>query len=149
MNINIIHGDHGVSKELIIEALSTVPKNKNRGRITVDFNKTIGFTNLVSVNENDTFYEKVRGERPYKSRFVVGKSPEPATKLTVVYRKTKYGFQVITAYFTNFNVEESTNCPDEPGNILRKYNKNPRRISLKQIEDSLDFWSRHAFVEGN
>lgn len=68
----------------------------------------------------------------------------PCTKLAIIWsRKDSDFINVITAYFTNQN---SPYCPDEPGNILRKV-KMGKVFTPEMLEESLNFWSKHAFVE--
>lgn len=143
--ISIVHNDHDVPKRLIREALNRIDECGRKGQNIVEFGKVIGFNNLVEVNDEDTeFFECVRGDRSYPSRFVKNRLPQPCTRLAVIWHRVNDDLiRVITAYFTD---SEVANCPDEPGNIIRKINRGDR-ISLKQIEESYAFWSKHAFVE--
>lgn len=143
--ISIVHNDHGVPKWLIKQALSQIEEGRRKGQDVIEFGKVIGFNNLVEVNDDDEeFYESVRGDRPYPSRFIKDRLPQPCTKLAVIWhRVNKDVIRVITAYFTD---RAEPYCPDEPGNIIRKINRGDR-ISIKQIEESYAFWSKHAFVE--
>lgn len=142
-----LHDDHGVPQSLLniaVNILNWKTPEEGFGRTIIEFDKVIGSDELVEVTENDDFYEKRRGNRPYMSRFVKGKSPVPTNKLCVVWKKTPKNFKVITAYFTSSNLE---NCPDEPGNVIRKYQRGDKDITLQTVQESLDFWSKHAFVE--
>ena len=143
--IIIVHNDHDVPRWLIKQALSRIEGVERKGRNVVEFCKVIGFNNLVEVNDEDTeFFECVRGNRSYPSRFVKNRLPQPCTRLAVIWHRVNDDvIRVITAYFTD---SEVANCPDEPGNIIRKINRGDR-ISLNQIEESYEFWSKHAFVE--
>lgn len=143
MYINIIHGDHKVPFYLIKEAVDLISFNPaSEGKTLIEYSKIIGYSNLVKVFDNDVFYEKRRGQRPYKSRFVRNRLPIPTNKLAVIWRKNEKSIKIITAYFTDTGIE----CPDEPGNVIRKY-KRGDNISLQTIQESLDFWNNHAFVE--
>ena len=143
--ITIVHDDHDVPKWVIRQALSQIEDDRRKGQNVVEFGKVIGFNNLVEVNDDDNeFYESVRGDRQYPSRFIKNRLPQPCTKLAIVWHRVNDDvIRVITAYFTD---REEPYCPDEPGNIIRKINRGDR-ISIKHIEDSYEFWSKHAFVE--
>ena len=135
---------HDVPFGLIWKALSMIDSEEQSGSHVVDFGRVIGFNELVEVSEDDDFYEKTRGIRTYPSRFVKDKFPLPCTKLAIVWRHIREGrFKVLTAYFTD---RDNPHCPDEPGNIIRKIN-NGHKYSLSEIEEALEFWSKHAFVE--
>lgn len=142
--IYIIHNDHDVQYRLIREALSRIDSTELRGQSIIDFGKVIGYSNLVEVTEDEAFYYEVRGNRPYPSRFVLNRLPVPCTKLAIVWeRKSTELIYVITAYFTE---SDYPSCPDEPGNVLRKM-KLGVSFTPDQIQESLNFWSTHAFVE--
>lgn len=130
-----IHDDHGVSQDVLDQAIR-ISDGKS---MIVHFHTFIGTSNVVPVSDSDEFYEKRRGDRPYNSRFVKGKEPVHTNKLAIVWKKGR----LITAYPTT---SDDINCPDEPGNILRKVEKG-RRISVAEMERSLEFWTKHAFVE--
>lgn len=141
---SIIHNDHNVPRWMIKRALAQIDESGREGQNVVEFNKTIGFNDLVEVSDDDDFFEQIRGNRPYPSRFVKNRLPQPCTKLAVIWQRVNDDFiRVITAYFTD---RDTTDCPDEPGNILRKINRGDK-ISIKQIEESYRFWSNHAFTE--
>ena len=142
--IKVIHNDHDVPHKLIYEALKRIESEEKSGTHIVEFNRQIGFNDLVEVNENDEFFEKVRGDRPYPSRFVKNKFPKPCTKLVVVWKLISDEiFKIITAYFTD---NDNPCCPDEPGNILRKMEKG-EKYTQQQLEEAFEFWSKHAFAE--
>ena len=141
---SLTHSDHQVPFGLLAKALHMIDSTERQGRHVVDFGETVGFSDVVPVDEDDEFYEMVRGNRPYPSRFVKNKLPIECSLLVIVWRRVNDDIiQVITAYFTDRNEPD---CPDEPANILRKISKG-QRISKEQIQASLDFWSSHAFVE--
>ena len=143
-SINIVHNDHDVPFGLIWKALRMIVSEDKSGCHVIDFGRVIGFNDLVEVSEDDEFYEKIRSNRTYPSRFVKNKLPVPCTKLAVVWRHIRDGrFQVITAYFT---YRDNPHCPDEPGNIIRKIKKG-HKYSLSEIDEAFEFWSTHAFVE--
>lgn len=142
--VYVIHNDHDVPYHMICKALSMIVSSNEHGQDIVDFGKIIGYSNLVKVDDDEEFYEEYRGKRPYKSRFVKNKLPVPCSKLAVIWqRKNASLIYVITAYFTQ---NDNPTCPDEPGNIIRKIN-NGMVITQAQIQESLDFWTKHAFVE--
>ena len=140
----IIHNDHDVPYHLVCRALKRINSTEIRGEHIVDFSKIVGYSNLVEVVDGDVFYEEARGNRPYVSRFVKNKLPIPCSKLAIVWqRKNENLIYVITAYFTD---RDTIYCPDEPGNIIRKFHKGIP-YTKEQIEASLEFWSKYAFVE--
>lgn len=141
---SLTHRDHQVPNNLLAKALHMIDSSEKEGSHVIDFGKIVGFSDLVPVDDDDEFYEMVRGNRPYPSRFVKNKLPIECSMLAVVWRRVNDDIiHVITAYFTD---RADPYCPDEPANILRKINKG-QRISQSQIKASLDFWSSHAFVE--
>lgn len=141
---SVTHGDHQVPYGLLKKALHMIDSTEKKGRNIVDFGNIVGFSDVVPVSDDDEFYEMVRGNRPYPSRFVKNKLPIECSMLVIVWRRVNDDvIQVITAYFTD---KDEPDCPDEPANIIRKIN-NGQRIYKEQIQASLDFWSTHAFVE--
>ena len=143
-NIRLTHSDHQVPYSLLKRALQMIDSSDKKGQHVVDFKETVGFNDLVCVTDDDEFYEKVRGNRPYPSRFVKNKLPVETSKLTVVWRRVNEDIiHVITAYFTD---SDDPYCPDEPANLIRKIEKGIS-ISKTEMQASLEFWSTHAFVE--
>ncbi len=141
---SLTHSDHQVPFGLLRQALRMIESTDKEGRDVIDFGKIVGFSDVVPVSDDDEFYEMVRGDRPYPSRFVKNKLPIECSKLVVVWRRVNEDvIQVITAYFT---AEDLPDCPDEPANMIRKINKG-YKISTSQMQAALDFWSTHAFVE--
>lgn len=140
----VLHCDHDVPRGLIRAGLIKIESEGREGQHVIEFNRVIGFNELVEVTDDDEFYEARRGDRPYLSRFVRNRLPAPCTKLAIVWRRDcDEVIRVTTAYFTN---RDKAECPDEPGNIIRKKAKGIR-YSVAQIEEALEFWSKHAFVE--
>lgn len=80
--ISIVHNDHDVPKWLIKQALSKIEEGRRKGQDVIEFGKVIGFNNLVEVSDDEEFFELIRGDRPYPSRFVKNRLPHPCTKLT-------------------------------------------------------------------
>lgn len=143
-SFTVLHCDHDVPFGLIRTALTMIDCKLKRGQHIVEFNRIIGFNELVEVTEEEEFYEARRGDRPYMSRFVKNRLPEPCTKLALIWRRDYNDvIRVTTAYFTN---RDNAYCPDEPGNILRKQAKGVR-YSYAQIKEAWEFWNSHAFVE--
>lgn len=141
---SLVHADHQVPYGLLKKALKMIDSEEKKGSHVVDFGEIVGFSEVVTVSEEDEFFEMKRGDRPYLSRYVKNKLPIECSKLAIIWRRVNEDvIQVITAYFTDRSNPE---CPDEPANILRKI-KNGRKISREAMEASLDFWSTHAFVE--
>lgn len=140
----VVHNDHDVSRGLIFAALRKIKSENRKGENVVEFDREIGFNNLVEVSEDEDFYEEIRGNRPYPSRFVRNRLPEATNKVCVVWQRINEDLiRVITAYFTHSNLP---GCPDEPGNILRKMAKGVK-YREEELKRALDFWSSHAFVE--
>ncbi len=140
----VTHSDHQVPNGLLAKALHMIDSDEKKGRHVVNFGNIVGFSDLVPVADDDEFYEMVRGNRPYASRFVKNKFPIECSKLVIVWRRVNEDIiQVITAYFTD---RDESYCPDEPANIIRKINKG-EKFTQQQIQEAFDFWSTHAFVE--
>ncbi|MDE6423316.1 MAG: hypothetical protein K2K95_07840 [Muribaculaceae bacterium] len=143
-SFSLKHRDHQVPRGLLREALLRIKSDAKEGQHVVDFGRVIGFSELVPVTEDEEFYEMVRDDRPYPSRFVKNRLPIEVTKLMVVWRRVnEEHICVTTAYFTD---NDHTDCPDEPANILRKMNKG-MRFTDEYLQRAYDFWSKHAFVE--
>ncbi len=142
--ILLIHADHDVPLSLIRQALTKIESEKESGQHIVDFNRIIGFNELVEVTDDEEFYEQVRNNRAYPSRYVKNRLPIPTSKLVVIWQRINTDIiRVISAYYTGRN---DAHCPDEPGNILRKIAKGAT-YTEEQITEAYEFWSTHAFVE--
>lgn len=140
----IIHNDHDVPAGIIFSALKKINSENWKGENIVEFNRPIGFNNLVEVSDDEEFYEEIRGDRSYPSRFVKNRLPEPTNKLCIVWQRINADvIRVITAYFTH---STHPGCPDEPGNILRKMAKGIK-YSQDDLKEAFAYWSNHAFVE--
>ena len=140
----VLHNDHDVPRGIIFASLKMIESQRRKGENVVEFDREIGFNNLVEVSDDEEFYEEVRGNRPYASRFVRNRLPEATNKVCVVWQRINEDLiRVITAYFTHSHLP---GCPDEPGNILRKMAKGVK-YSEDELRRALEFWSSHAFVE--
>ncbi len=143
-SFSLKYKSHQVPRGLLRQALTLIDSEADKGQHIVDFGRVIGFSELVPVTEDEEFYEMVRDNRPYPSRFVKNRLPIEVTKLMVVWRRVgEEHISVVTTYFTDL---DDTDCPDEPGNILRKI-KEGAEYTGAQLKKAYDFWSTHAFVE--
>ncbi len=140
----LVHRDHQVKNGLLAKALHMIVSDEKEGKNIIDFGNPIGFSELVPVAGDEEFYEQVRGNRPYPSRFVKNRLPIECSKLFIRWRRINDEIiQVITAYFTAY---DNLDCPDEPANILRKCKKG-HYYSPAELKEAHDFWATHAFVE--
>lgn len=102
--------------------------------IELKFDDTIGYKTLVEVTSKDTIYYAKRFGREIHSRFVKNKSPQLSDKLTLILKKDRIvtnTYNLITMYVGSPSFKE----PEDP-NIYSK----------SELIESLNFWTRHAFV---
>ena len=131
-----VHGEGGLTTELIQSALSVVPTNdKFLIEKEVPFDGVVGQKTCVEVSPNDEVVMMYRKNRYGRTPMVKNRSPEPSNKITVVFRKSRkdeFGdYTMLTSY------------------IGDKSEKEPWDTSLRRPEDrkrSKEFWKNHALI---
>ena len=122
------HLHKGVAPYLKKACAQIMCDKKKTVKTQVNFSKVIGETICVPTNEEDEIVYIVRQGRYGHSRFVLNKEPVPTKSLTIVLRKTRHYYKILTAYL-------GTKSEAEPWES---------RANAK----SISFWRKHAFVYG-
>lgn len=100
---------------------------------TITLNRVIGVDHLVRTDANDIIIRYKRGNRPYYSRMVMNRTPEPTDKVTVILCK----------------------CGAEDGELEGKYALvtlyegqagSPEPYGRNDNQESREFWANHALV---
>jgi len=102
--------------------------------IELKFDEAIGYKTLLEVTSQDTIYYAKRKGRDIHSRFVKNKSPLLCDTLTLILKKDRRApetYNLITMFVGSPNFKE----PED----LNIYSKS-------ELIESLNFWSKHAFV---
>lgn len=120
------HADTQLEKFVPLALRRIESKNKEFVVATIDFGVEIGATNCVKTEPGDEVVFVQREGRNGETRFVKGKSRTPTSMLTVVLKKTREGYLLITAYF-------GPKAPPEPWDPHAE-------------ADSEEFWNTHALV---
>lgn len=122
------HLHTGVAPYLKKACAQVICNKKKTVKVQVNFSQIIGETICVSTNEEDEIVYIVRQGRYGHSRFVLNREPVPTKSLTIVLRKTRHYYKILTAYL-------GTKSEAEPWES---------RANAK----SITFWKKHAFVYG-
>ena len=122
------HLHQGVAPYLKKTCAAVVCEKKKLIKTQVNFNKIIGTTICVPTNEDDEIVYIVRQGRYGHSRFALNRAPIPTKSLTIVLKKTRNYYKILTAYL-------GTKSEAEPWES---------RANAK----SISFWRKHAFVYG-
>lgn len=113
----------GLAKEVI----SSVNADEENVYIDKDFGRTVGLSDLVKTNKDDTILYAKRYNRDNFTRFVLNRDPEPTSKVTVVLRKNNIGG------YDLWSVWIGAITPQFPG-------------SEHESPGSRFFWKNHALV---
>ena len=115
--------------DILLEAVKTIDtENKDCLVVNVKFNRLVGLCNVVATTKQDVIVYKRRKNRKHLSRFVLDRAGEPSNRLTIILRKVKNGYEIITVYFGYLT-------PAEP------------KTKKGYLRDK--FWKKHAFVLEN
>jgi hypothetical protein len=118
----------GVAPYLRQSCAQIICENKKMIKTQINFNQEIGTTICVPTDDEDEIVYIVREGRYGHSRFTLNRTPKPTKSLTVVLRKTKNYYKILTAYL-------GTKAEAEPW-------------ESRATSTSIDFWQKHAFVYG-
>ncbi len=121
--------------EYLEEAMSKIDsKDESFIKVAVNFNKTIGHSTCVKVQDGDEFRYAKRLGRKYPTRFVMNREPEPCSTVTVIMKRTpnsdKYGYSLLTAYI---------------GGLATKEVHDPK-LEYEEAHEANEFWSKHALI---
>jgi len=124
------HLHTGITSYLIKVACSKITCDKEKIlRIQVNFKKEIGVTTCVPITEKDELVYAIREGRFGHSQFVLNREPEPTKSMTIVLRRRKNYYKILTAYIGKTSELEPKT----------------RKATLKSIE----FWKHHAMIFGS
>jgi hypothetical protein len=122
--------DHPEVKQHLAEALKRIsPEGKDFSAETVQFEEPIGENYCVETHTSDEILYAQRPKRFGKTRFVKNRTPEPTSQLTVVLKKERDAYVVISAYLGS--------------------QAGPEPWSKFADEQSIAFWNTHALVWGS
>ena len=90
------------------------------------FQNNIGFTSCLEINESDNIIYAIRNGRNKHTKFVLGRVKTPCDSIFAVFKRTEYGYLIITIF------------------IGKKAGREPWD-NFATLEDK-KFWSNHALV---
>ncbi len=93
------------------------------------FPSIIGKTTCVETNDDDIILYAIRNDRKGHSRFVLNREPVDTQSLSIVLKRISKYYLIITSYLGKL-------AQTEP-------------YDQKATQDSIEFWSRHAFIFEN
>ena len=122
--------------ELLQEGLNQLKKTTGFIREEIHFDRIIGETTCVKVDENDEIYYAVRGNRIGKSKMVRNRKPVPSNVMSVLLVKRNGCYYLITSYIGKLAPAETWDK-----RAFTRQN-NPRQAE----QESIDFWKNHALI---
>lgn len=126
---------HEADIPMVIQAIGKIDVlNQTFIKTTVDFGRVIGSTICVPTTEDDEIVFASRVGRQTKTRFVIGRSPEPCSKVTLIIAKTEHGYRLITGYI---------------GLPAEREVDDPSISSSEELMRCIKFWSTHALCFGH
>lgn len=126
---------HQADMPMILEAIKLIDvAGQSSIKTTVDFGRVIGSTICVPTTEDDEIVFASRVGRQTKTRFVIGRSPEPCSKVTLIIVKTEQGYRLITGYI---------------GLPAEREVDDPSISSSEELMRCIKFWSTHALCFGH
>lgn len=121
---------HQADMPMVLEAIKQIDiADQTFIKTTVNFGRMIGHTICVETSENDEIVFATRVGRSTKTRFVVGRSPEPCSEVTLIIAKTAHGYRLITGYI---------------GLPAEREVDDPSISSSEELMRCIKFWSTHA-----
>lgn len=124
------HLHAGITPKLLKLACSKITCEKEKMlTIQVNFKEPIGVTTCVPITENDELVYAIRQGRFGHSQFVLNREPEPTRSMTIVLRRRKNYYKILTAYLGKTSELEPKD----------------RRATMKSIR----FWAKHAMIFGS
>lgn len=122
------HLHQGVAPYLKKACAQIICEKRKLIKTQVNFNQVIGETICVPTHKDDEIVYIVRQGRYGYSRFALNREPLPTKSLTIVLKKTRNYYKILTSYL-------GTKSEAEPWES---------RANAK----SISFWKKHAFVYG-
>ena len=118
---------------LLEEAFSMfIPTKETIQKISVKFDRIIGFTICVKTTPEDEIVYAKRKGRKWKSRMVKNRTPTPSNELTFVVKRCKNKiYRLLTAYIGSQSEREPNDT-----NIRTD----------EEYERCVEFWSNHALL---
>lgn len=130
--------DHLNQHSNVLEHLGLVVSGMTLGKndiikSEIDMGRVIGVTDCVTTTQFDDIVYAKRSGRPWDSRFVMNRTPEPCSHITVVMKRNGDRYRLLTAY------------------IGRMAEKEPDDYSIRndfEYMKAKHFWNTHALVWG-
>lgn len=133
-NDSHFHGEGGLTKDLLREAIEEIEFNKKVGsvrNIVVNMGRIVGTTSCVKLNPEDEVIYVYRKGRIGRTPMVKNREAEECGSITVVLKRIRYDEAImLTGYI-------GTGSPREPWD---------RSLSHKARYESIMFWKQHALV---
>lgn len=137
-NKEIVVCGHPHRLDLLEEAVSLVDtKDRSYMMETVDLNRVIGKDHYVKTEKGDTCFFMERGNRGYKTRFVLNKDAPDTTKITVGIAMGDASDGPLEGKYILFTLFEGELAPKEPSDP---------RLKDEEREESEKAWATHALV---
>ena len=133
---NSHYAEHGFSEEILKEALSKVIQTSQFEKHVVNMGEQVGFTNCVSVSDEDQVVMAVRKNRFGPTPMVLNRRPEPCNSVVIILKK---GVDSEGEYFiliTSFVGEGSEPEPWDRQLV----------IGSKEHQAAVLFWQTHALI---
>jgi len=127
---------HGDILPIVREALKKIDKKNDLIKETIVFDRVIGLSHCVEVNETDEIYYHTREKRRQPSKMVSNRQPEPSNELTIVMVRNGKNYRLLTAYIGKVAEPE----PWDEKAFSRENNVEQAR------KKAIDFWSKHALI---
>jgi hypothetical protein len=116
---------------LVISGITT--GNQSVIKEEIDMGRVIGTTDCVKTDRFDDIVYAQREGRPWTTRFVLDREPEPCSHITVVMKRNGDQYKLLTAY------------------IGRMAEKEPDDLSIRDNHEYMrakHYWDSHALVWG-
>lgn len=129
-----LDAQHGVSKDIMREALSKITQASQFEKHVVKMGREIGLTSCVAVTEADEVVLAVRKGRQGPTPMVKDRKPEPCSSVVLILKKASDGnsFVLITAFVGEGSEPEPWDKQLVPGTVAH--------------ERAVKFWQAHALI---
>jgi len=128
----------GVPEELVRYALARIKAKQGLRRIRFEFKNVIGEKRCMLLRTKDICICARRDDRPWETRFVVNREPEPTRVLALVTLIQAGQHVFLSSYFGN------PVPPDPEDTTALQWEEDPRRA--RQLAS--EFWATHALILG-
>ncbi len=124
------HLHTGITPQLLKAVCQKITCDKQKTiKQQVNFDKPIGTNVCVKITDEDELIYAIRAGRYGHSQFVLNREPEPTNSMTIVLKKNRNHYKILTAYIGTMSELEPKD----------------RRASIQSIQ----FWKKHALVFGS